>query len=85
MATDRIPSRHPRLIAVVIPRALGDEQTLGNMTRDQKRAAQRLGLMRMAAPALMPSPNCLVSAPTTCMQLHHRESVVQFINEVTPL
>ena len=52
------------------------------MVGDQERAAQRLVLMRMAAPALMPSPHCLDSPPTTCMQLHHRESVVQFINEV---
>jgi len=52
------------------------------MPGEQKRAAQRLVLMRMAAPALMPSLTCLDSAPTTCMQLRHRESVVQFINEV---
>ena len=46
------------------------------------RAAQRVMLMRMAQPALMPSPRCLDSAPAGMMQLCHRESVVQFINEV---
>jgi hypothetical protein len=52
------------------------------MVGHQERAAKRLVLMRMEAPALMASPDCLDSAPNTCMQLHHRESVVQFINEV---
>jgi len=47
-----------------------------------ERAAQRVMLMRMAQPALMPSPRCLDSAPAGMMQLCHRESVVQFINEV---
>ena len=46
------------------------------------RATQRVMLMRMAQPALMPSPRCLDSAPAGMMQLCHRESVVQFINEV---
>jgi hypothetical protein len=46
------------------------------------RAAQRVMLMRMAQPAMMPSPHCLDSAPAGMMQLCHRESVVQFINEV---
>ena len=47
-----------------------------------ERAAQRVMLMRMAQPALMPSPRCLDSPPAGMMQLCHRESVVQFINEV---
>ena len=47
-----------------------------------ERAAQRVMLMRMAQPALMPNPRCLDSAPAGMMQLCHRESVVQFINEV---
>ena len=50
-----------------------------------ERAAQRVMLMRMAQPALMPSPRCLDSAPAGMMQLCHRESVVQFINEVRRL
>ena len=47
-----------------------------------ERAAQRVVLMRVAQPALMPSPRCLDSPPLGMMQLCHRESVVQFINEV---
>ena len=47
-----------------------------------ERAAQRVMLMRVAQPALMPSPRCLDSPPPGMMQLCHRESVVQFINEV---
>ena len=47
-----------------------------------ERAAQRVMLMRMAQPALMPNPRCLDSPPPGMMQLCHRESVVQFINEV---
>ena len=45
-------------------------------------AAERVGLMRMAQAALMPDPHCLDSPPPGMMQLCHRESVVQFINEV---
>jgi hypothetical protein len=52
------------------------------MACKQVRAQQRLMLMRMAQPALMPSPHCLDSPPPGMMQLCHRESVVQFINEV---
>merc|ERR1711935_1324188 len=44
--------------------------------------AQRVMLMRMAQPALMPNPRCLDSPPPGMMQLCHRENVVQFINEV---
>jgi len=47
-----------------------------------ERAAQRVMLMRMAQPALMPNPRCLDSPPPGMMQLCHRENVVQFINEV---
>jgi len=47
-----------------------------------ERAAQRVMLMRMAQPALMPNPRYLDSPPPGMMQLCHRESVVQFINEV---
>ena len=47
-----------------------------------ERATQRVMLMRMAQPALMPDPRCLDSPPPGTMQLRHRESVVQFINEV---
>jgi len=47
-----------------------------------ERASQRIMLMRVAQPALMPSPYCLDSPPLGMMQLCHRESVVQFINEV---
>jgi hypothetical protein len=39
-------------------------------------------LMRMAQAALMPDPHYLDSPPPGMMQLCHRESVVQFINEV---
>ena len=39
-------------------------------------------LMRVAQTALMPSPRCLDSPPAGMMQLHHRESVVQFVKEV---
>ena len=46
-----------------------------------ERAAQRVMLMRMAQPALMPNPRCLDSPPPGMMQLCHRENVVQFINE----
>ena len=45
-------------------------------------AAERVGLMRMAQAALMPDPHYLDSPPPGMMQLCHRESVVQFINEV---
>ena len=48
----------------------------------RERAAQRVMLMRMSQPAMMPSPHCLDAAPAGMMQLCHRESVVQFINEV---
>ena len=48
----------------------------------RERAAQRVMLMRMCQPAMMPSPHCLDAAPAGMMQLCHRESVVQFINEV---
>jgi len=47
-----------------------------------ERAAQRVMLMRVAQPALMPDPRCLDSPPPGMMQVCHRESVVQFINEV---
>ena len=47
-----------------------------------ERAAQRLTLMRAAQPALMPDPHYLDKPPPGMMQLCHRESVVQFINEV---
>ena len=46
------------------------------------RAAQRVQLMRMAQGSLQPSPRCLDHPPPGMMQLCHRESVVQFINEV---
>mmetsp|Transcript_8131 Transcript_8131/g.16314 ORF Transcript_8131/g.16314 Transcript_8131/m.16314 type:complete len:318 (-) Transcript_8131:320-1273(-) len=46
------------------------------------RARQRVTLMRRSQQALMPSPSCLDSPPQGMMQLCHRESVVQFINEV---
>ena len=45
-------------------------------------AAERVMLMRMAQVALMPDPHYLDSPPPGMMQLCHRESVVQFINEV---
>ena len=45
-------------------------------------AAERVMLMRMAQAALMPDPHYLDSPPPGMMQLCHRESVVQFINEV---
>ena len=48
------------------------------------RAAQRVQLMRMAQGSLQPSPRCLDHPPPGMMQLCHRESVVQFINEVRP-
>jgi len=48
----------------------------------QERAAQRVMLMRLAQPALQPSPRCLDSPPVGMMQLCHRESVIQFISEV---
>ena len=47
-----------------------------------ERAAQRVMLMRVAQPALMPDPRCLDSPPPGMMQVCHRESVVQLINEV---
>ena len=47
-----------------------------------ERAAQRLTLMRAAQPALMPDPHYLDKPPPGMMELCHRESVVQFINEV---
>ena len=47
-----------------------------------ERATQRLMRMRTAQPSLMPDPRCLDAPPPGMMQLHHRESVVQFINEV---
>ena len=50
-----------------------------------ERAAQRVMLMHMAQPALMPNPRCLDSPPPGMMQLCHRENVVQFINEVRRL
>ena len=43
---------------------------------------ERVMLMRMAQAALMPDPHYLDSPPPGMMQLCHRESVVQFINEV---
>jgi len=52
------------------------------MAGNVDRANQRVQLMRVAQPALMPSPRCLDSPPPGMMQLCHRESVVQFINEV---
>ena len=48
----------------------------------QKRARQRVMLMRVAQTALMPSPRCLDSPPAGMMQLRHRKSVVRFISEV---
>ena len=54
------------------------------MAGNVDRANQRVQLMRVAQPALMPSPRCLDSPPPGMMQLCHRESVVQFINEVCP-
>ena len=45
-------------------------------------AAERVMLMRMAQAALMPDPHYLDAPPPGMMQLCHRESVVQFINEV---
>ena len=47
-----------------------------------KRAAQRVDLMCVAQADLRPDPRCLDGAPAGAMQLVHRESVVQFINEV---
>ena len=47
-----------------------------------ERATQRLMRMRTAQPSLMPDPRCLDAPPPGMMQLCHRESVVQFINEV---
>eukprot|EP00964_Phaeocystis_antarctica_P159116 scaffold130053_cov54-Phaeocystis_antarctica.AAC.8 len=44
-------------------------------------ATQRVMLMRMAQPALMPNPRYLDAPPPGMMQRCHRESVVQFINE----
>ena len=45
-------------------------------------AAERVMLMRMAQAALMPDPHYLDAPPPGMMQLCHRESVVQFINDV---
>ena len=47
-----------------------------------KRAEQRIRLMQLAQPTLQPSPRCLDAPPAGAMQRCHRESVVQFINEV---
>ena len=47
-----------------------------------KRAEQRIRLMQQAQLTLQPSPRCLDSSPAGGMQRCHRESVVQFINEV---
>ena len=49
-----------------------------------QRAAQRVDLMCLAQADLRPDPRCLDGAPAGAMQLVHRESVVQFINEVRP-
>ena len=53
-----------------------------DMKPEVERAAQRVMLMRMAQPALMPNPHCLDAPPPGMMQRCHRKSVVQFINEV---
>lgn len=47
-----------------------------------ERAGERIRIMRLAQSPLQPSPRCLDSPPAGMMQLCHRESVVQFINEV---
>ena len=63
-------------------RALARSQTCmrpsGSMAQ---RAAQRVELMCRAQADLWPDPHCLDAAPSGAMQLSHRESVVQFINE----
>ena len=69
----------PRLIGALIT-ACGCGRPPEMVGRE--RAAQRVMLMRMSQPAMMPSPHCLDAAPAGMMQLCHRESVVQFINEV---
>ena len=53
-----------------------------DMQVEGKRAEQRIRLMQQAQPMLQPSPRCLDSSPAGAMQRCHRESVVQFINEV---
>ena len=48
----------------------------------RERAAQRVMLMRLSEPSLQADPRCLDNPLAGMMQLCHRESVVQFINEV---
>lgn len=46
------------------------------------RATERVVRMRTAQGGKLPGPYLDVAAPASMMQLRHRESVVQFINEV---
>ena len=46
------------------------------------RATERVVRMRTAQGGKLPGPYLDVAAPAGMMQLRHRESVVQFINEV---
>ena len=74
----RMPGAHKELAQ--LEELLSHERRRGDARTTQ--ATQRLMQMRLAQVALMPDPHYLDKPPLGMMQLCHRESVVQFINEV---